>query len=483
LANNTEIVIVRNGVVIAELDNIEEIVIDGRGGGDTFSMRGNFNGTSLAMSTVTLLGSGEDDTVDISELASAHRIVFRSNGGNDVIVGKLRPQDVVHLQEGKTIANYELTKNANGTSTITTEGHSVTFDTVAGLPTFVAGDSANTGGNNGGGNGGGGNGGGGNGGGGKGGKDDDKGRDDNDKDRDDDHKDREPGRGDHGKDETPAPGNTVFGGEEADSITTGNLNDVVFGYGGNDRISTGGGDDLIYGGEGHDTILSGDGNDIVFGGEGNDHIIAGAGNDLIYAGQGNDHAFGDDGDDTFVAEENDGDDLYFGGAGSDTLDMSSITADIKVVLSSTGAGSSKSSQTGYDTLYSIENVRTGSGADTIVASEAVNIMDGGAGNDSFVFGSVLAAHQDVILGFDAGDKIDLRGIDANTAACGDQAFNFLAAGRSFTGAGQELLVRWDTDDQGRDVTIVQGDVNSDGNADFQINIIGSHTLDANHFYL
>src|SRR5690606_931556 len=33
LAANTEIVITRNGAVIAELDNIEEIVIDGRGGG------------------------------------------------------------------------------------------------------------------------------------------------------------------------------------------------------------------------------------------------------------------------------------------------------------------------------------------------------------------------------------------------------------------------------------------------------------------
>src|SRR5690606_29715073 len=53
LNSNTEIVIVRNGTVVAELDNIEEIVIDGQGGGDSFRVSGNFNGTSLSTSTVT----------------------------------------------------------------------------------------------------------------------------------------------------------------------------------------------------------------------------------------------------------------------------------------------------------------------------------------------------------------------------------------------------------------------------------------------
>ena len=36
---------------------------------------------------------------NISSLSSAHRIVFRSNGGNDTIVGTLRPQDVIELGE------------------------------------------------------------------------------------------------------------------------------------------------------------------------------------------------------------------------------------------------------------------------------------------------------------------------------------------------------------------------------------------------
>jgi Ca2+-binding RTX toxin-like protein len=95
----TEIVITRNGTtaaaVVAELDNIEEIVITGMGGGDTFIPIGTFAGTSLMTSTITLNGSDGDDTMDISALTSAHRVVFRANGGDDTIVGTLRPDDVV----------------------------------------------------------------------------------------------------------------------------------------------------------------------------------------------------------------------------------------------------------------------------------------------------------------------------------------------------------------------------------------------------
>ncbi|MFG1375891.1 peroxidase family protein [Xanthobacter autotrophicus] len=98
LAGTTEIVITRNGTnnaaVIAELDNIEEIVINGLGGGDTFVPHGNFGTTSLSTSTITLEGGAGDDTVDISALTSAHRVVFRSNGGNDTVIGTARPQDL-----------------------------------------------------------------------------------------------------------------------------------------------------------------------------------------------------------------------------------------------------------------------------------------------------------------------------------------------------------------------------------------------------
>ncbi len=119
LAGSTEIVITRNGTdnasIIAELDNIEEIEIDslvatanngngvvdgGTVGGDTVIVVGDFTTTSLDYSTITINGSAGNDTVDITGLTSAHRVVFASNGGADTVIGSPRPQDVFGLSDG-----------------------------------------------------------------------------------------------------------------------------------------------------------------------------------------------------------------------------------------------------------------------------------------------------------------------------------------------------------------------------------------------
>ncbi len=110
---NTEIVVTRNGTttasIIAELDNVEEIVINttnttandangvvnsGTFAGDTIAVFGDFRTTSLDYSTITIGGSRANDTVDISGLTSDHRVVFTSNGGTDTILGLAREQDV-----------------------------------------------------------------------------------------------------------------------------------------------------------------------------------------------------------------------------------------------------------------------------------------------------------------------------------------------------------------------------------------------------
>jgi Ca2+-binding RTX toxin-like protein len=118
---NTEIVITRNGTtfasVIAQLDNIEEIKINtllttanngngvvdgGTTQGDTVTVVGNFNApfTSLAFNTIYIEGSKGNDTINISGLTSAHRVVFNANGGADTIVGTARPQDVIAGVQG-----------------------------------------------------------------------------------------------------------------------------------------------------------------------------------------------------------------------------------------------------------------------------------------------------------------------------------------------------------------------------------------------
>ena len=137
---NTEVIVVRNGAVIAELDNVEELVINGLGvttpggagggtsSGDTINVEGSFAGTSLNFNTITIEGGDGNDTVNITGLTSGHRIVFNSGGGNDTIIGTLRPQDVIQVAPGTNPADYTTTHQggqtivSDGTNTITFSG-------------------------------------------------------------------------------------------------------------------------------------------------------------------------------------------------------------------------------------------------------------------------------------------------------------------------------------------------------------------------
>ncbi|MGV8832261.1 MAG: DUF5801 repeats-in-toxin domain-containing protein [Devosia sp.] len=138
---NAEIIIARNGTLISELSDIEEIVINGNGAPgvttDAFNLHGDFTGTSLAYSTISIAGGSSDDVVDISELSSAHRIVFTANGGDDIILGTLRAQDVIELRAGTSVDDYVLTDNTNGTFTLSDGVNSVTYDGGGVAPTFT----------------------------------------------------------------------------------------------------------------------------------------------------------------------------------------------------------------------------------------------------------------------------------------------------------------------------------------------------------
>ena len=462
----TEIVITRQltaaaEVVIAELTEIEEIRINSvdpagasgsAGTGDTFQVIGDFSGTSLRLNTITIDGDVGDDTVDISALTSAHRIVFRSNGGNDTIIGALQAEDVIELPEGSDISTYNLVENENGTKTISNGTHSVTFTGV--VPPQFQTDAPGDG------------------------------EEENETPPEDDEA-------------TPSVGTVKTGTAAADVLmgTAGDDNiiafagdDVAMGDAGADAISAGEGGDFVSGGAGRDVIFAGAGddqvlagadNDIVYGDAGADRIFGDQGNDMITAGAGDDAVFGGAGDDLFVAEVGDGNDVYFGdegggGTGIDTLDMSAATANVTVNLGS-GAlshGTASSSQTGNDTIWGIENVSTGSGNDTITASNAANVINGGAGNDTFKFTSTVAANGDTIVTFEPGDRIDLTAIDANIGTAGDQSFTLVSGAP--TAAGQ-LGVTLETRADG-DVTVIQGNIDGNAEADFTIEISGHHNL-------
>ena len=56
---------------------------------------GDFTTTSLDYNTIRVTGTDANDTVNISGLESAHRVVFTTNGGSDTMLGALRNQDII----------------------------------------------------------------------------------------------------------------------------------------------------------------------------------------------------------------------------------------------------------------------------------------------------------------------------------------------------------------------------------------------------
>ncbi|HWV22207.1 MAG TPA: peroxidase family protein [Devosia sp.] len=465
----TEIIVTRNGTnnaaVIAELRDIEEIRINGYDpngsgspGGDTFNIVGDFSATSLRLNTITIDGNVGDDVIDISALSSAHRIVFKSNGGHDTIIGTLRPQDVIELPPGSTLADFVQTTDENGVTTLSDGEHSIRYVSHGGPPIIDDGE-------------------------------DDEEEDDEDEDDDD----------------VPSVGGPLLGTPQDDVLLGTSGGDLVFGFAGTDYIianagvdvvRAGAGDDFVDAGAGRDIIFADDGDDDVFGGDdddliygegGHDRLFGGAGNDLIEAGNGNDTVFGGAGNDLFVASLNDGNDTYYGGelsgdAGNDTLDMAFLTTDAKVDLGTGvgGRGSAVSAESGTDTLYGVENVVTGAGNDVITMSNAVNVVDGGAGEDIFVFGSAAAAHGDTIRGFEAGDKLDLSGIDANAGLAGNNSFT-LQSGQAATAPGQ-IVVTHETREDG-EYTVISGNTAGDNAPEFRISIAGNHALTGSDFNL
>ena len=167
-----------------------------------------------------------------------------------------------------------------------------------------------------------------------------------------------------------------------------------------------------------------------------------------------------------------------GGDGSDTLGSTSglnvITGDVGKDLIQGGSDS--------DTLYGgvdDDTLNGGGGDDILNGGTGQDILTGGPGADAFVFDakdSTIAA-PDTITDFNQAqhDQIDLTQIDADTTRAGHQSFSL--GGSAFTHTAGELIQYSD----GAGHTILAGDVDGDGNADFSISFDGAITLNASDF--
>jgi Ca2+-binding RTX toxin-like protein len=320
-------------------------------------------------------------------------------------------------------------------------------------------------------------------------------------------------------------------------------NDIILGLGGDDTLTGGGANDTVDGGGGDDSFAAtiNDGNDVYIGGAGTDtyslsatsgaatvnlttgvsssaqtgldtltgieNVVGGSGDDIITDAGGANHLEGAAGNDTFIVTSDNARDTIVGGQGSDTVDYSvfinglivGLNGDTLATVSGSGSGNNT------DRIRGIENFIGGSGNDTIVGDNIVNQLSGGAGNDELAGGQgadlltgglgldrffytninesgATAATRDIITDFVSGqDRLDFSFIDANSGTGGNQAFSAMVLGATFTAAGQ-LRYHYEVVN-GQEYTVIEGNVNSNLGADFQVALVGHQTLAVNDVVL
>lgn len=301
-----------------------------------------------------------------------------------------------------------------------------------------------------------------------------------------------------------AGSDVVFGGDGDDHISGGDGSDKLFGEAGDDvlfgdgdddylnggagadLLFGGAGDDVAYGDSGHDVIEGGSGNDelfgaggddVIHGGDGDDVIEGGEGNDTILDGRGSDKVEGGEGDDVVTAALDQENDTLDGGAGHDTLDYSHATSDLHLDMKT---GSATGIEVGSDSISGFKHVIGGHGDDWMVAGNEPVVLAGGAGQNTFEFGSStlpqdsLLIHE--ILDFKAGDRIKMSKYDIFEEVFEDleDQFEKIYGDRVDE---DDAVIRYGYDQREKiDRTLIEADLNNDGVFEITIDLEGHHVL-------
>jgi len=273
------------------------------------------------------------------------------------------------------------------------------------------------------------------------------------------------------------------GGSGADTLVGNAAANTLIGNAGADHLSGGAGNDRLDGGAGIDVLVGGAGNDTYYvdafadsigenAGEGVDSVVASTNyllsanvEKLTLTGVTNFYGYGNDLANTLTG--NSAANKLFGLEGND-------------VISGGGGADKLYGDTGTDTL------KGGADKDWIEGGAGRDVMYGNAGADSLVFrdgnfGGATTSTADRIVDFSHadGDRIRLDYVDANRAngAATNDRFAFIGTAAFHNVAGE---LRYQ---QVSGNTLVFGDTNGDGLADFMIRLDGSHALVSGDFVL
>jgi uncharacterized delta-60 repeat protein len=185
----------------------------------------------------------------------------------------------------------------------------------------------------------------------------------------------------------------------------------------------------LLGTESNNYLVGTSSGDILFGLSGDDELIGGIGNDFLYGGEGND--------------------VLNGGDGLDTVNYEVSESDLLINLQN---GSASGVDIGIDALTGIEIIISGNGNDTLIGSNANEILNGNDGLDTVSFESsqsnlTIDLNKSSASGIDIGNDI-LIGIEKIVAGSGNDIITGLS-GQSCElqgGAGDDKIFAGNNND-------------------------------------
>lgn len=288
-----------------------------------------------------------------------------------------------------------------------------------------------------------------------------------------------------------AGGYTIANGVQIEIATGGFGDDFLEGSGydnllraraGDDRLAGLSGDDILQGGSGNDRMYGGNQDDDLYGGDDRDTMYGGNNDDTVYGEDGGDWVYGDDGDDALYGGASTdrmsgggNNDLMYGGASGDYVNGNAGTD----TMNGDGGRDRMSGGGNSDYIYG------GQDNDVISGDGGYDYMRGGGGADIFDFNSTAESsfgagryNRDRIFDFTSGvDRLDLRTIDADVTASGNQVFDYRGFD-DFTDAGQVRITR-----SGSDIVIQMNTDNNLNTIEAEILLLNQDVLRVGDFLL